>query len=168
MVELVGRTGGRAELEVAPALLERRQEEPEVAQRRGGDVEGAGAAAGERVAAVEAAAERGPARADRALGDQGAGRRALHRGLDLELRQLVPVVAQEQGRPGAARQHGGATGDPAVLGDDARDLAGREVERAHRAALVDAGAERGGGPGQRRDRERGLGAGIARREQARP
>ena len=114
-------------------LLERRQKNAEMAQRCGRDVEGAGAAARERVAAVQAAAERGPGRADRALGDQGPGRGALHRGLDLELRQLLPVVAQEQRRPGAARQHDGAAGDPPVLGHDARDLAARDVSSARTA-----------------------------------
>ena len=136
--QLVEERAADAQLEVAPPLFQRRQEDAEMAQRRGRDVEGHGAAARDGVAAVLAAAERGAGRADGALGDQRRHRGALHRCLDLELRQFEAEVAQEQRRPGAAGQHHGAACDRPLLGDHAGDLARLRLERAHRAALMNA------------------------------
>jgi hypothetical protein len=94
--QLVDEGGPDAQLQVAPLLLERRQEGAEMAQRRWRDVERHGAAARDGVAAVLAAAERRPGRAHGALGDERGHPGALHRRLDLELRQLEAEVAQEQ------------------------------------------------------------------------
>ena len=134
-------------------------------QRRGRDVEGHGAAARDGIAAVLAAAEGRAGRADGALGDQGRHRGALHRGLDLELRQLEAQVAQEQRRPGAACQHHGATCDRPMLGDHAGHLARLRLERAHRAVLVNACPARRGRTRERRHRALRIGARVTRREQ---
>jgi hypothetical protein len=107
---------------------------------------------GDVVAAVQTLAQAEAGRPQRGLGRPGDRGRPHHRAAHLQLRERHPEAATEQPRPGAAREHDGAAGGGAFLGNHAGDAAGGDIEAAHGAVGQHLAAEatHGGSDGRRR------------------
>ncbi len=165
--EIVEEGAADPHLQAGAPLPVGRQELAGVAEEIRRDLDGAAAPHGEREAAVQPLPGADALGAERAGPDGRAGGRPAGGRVDEADRQVDPVPPAEQRRPRPAGEQHGLRADAAGFRDDGRDAAGRGLEAAGRAALVDGGAVAPREMGERRHGPRGLGLPVARRPQPR-